>query len=294
MTFLRTLEAYNPVVAAIYFLLVAGITMFCMHPILLGMSLFGALLFFFVQKNRPEGGHSAFVILFLAVALLNPVISHNGVTVLFVLNHNPVTAEAVYYGVGMATMLVAVLYWFRIFTHMMTSDKLLYLFGLLSPKLALVLSMGLRYVPLFRQQVAKVNQTQTGLGLYKEDNIIDRFRGSLRVFSVMVTWTLENGIITADSMTARGYGMGKRTHFSIFRFRRQDVLVLGYVVALFVLTCVSIGNGAMDFSYYPAIEWGQATPWTYIGYFAYGSLVLLPTLMEVEVTIKWNYLQWKI
>lgn len=294
MAFLRTLESYNPVVVAIYFLLVAGIAMFCMHPILLGLSLFGALLFFFVQKSRPEGGHGAFVILFLAVVLLNPVISHNGVTVLFVLNHNPVTAEAVFYGVGMATMLVAVLYWFRMFTHMMTSDKLLYLFGLLSPKLALVLSMGLRYVPLFRQQAAKVNQAQTGLGLYKEDNIIDRFRGGLRVFSVMVTWTLENGIITADSMTARGYGVGGRTHFSIFRFQKKDALLLCVVATLFALTCVSLGNGAMDFSYYPAIAWGQVTPWTYVGYFAYGSLVLLPTLMEVEETIKWNYLQSKI
>lgn len=291
---MRMLEQYHPVVIAIYFLLVAGIAMFCMQPVLLGLSLFGALLYFCVQKDRPKGGHGGFVLLFFAVALLNPVISHNGVTVLFVLNHNPVTAEAFFYGLGMATMLLAVLYWFRIFTHIMTSDKLLCLFGGLSPKLALVLSMGLRYVPLFRQQIQKIHQAQTGLGLYKEDNIIDRFRGGLRVFSVMVTWTLENGIITADSMAARGYGVGKRSHFSIFYFRKNDGLLLGCVALLFALTCVSLGRGALDFSYYPAIEWGQVTPWTYIGYISYGMLVLLPTFLEMGETIKWNYLQRKI
>ena len=104
-------------------------------------------------------------------------------------------------------MIVSVLYWFRTLTHIMTSDKLLYLFGSVSPKLALILSMTLRYIPLFRSQIRKTQQAQKALGLYKEDSIPDNIRGGIRIFSVMVSWALENGVITADSMTARGYGL---------------------------------------------------------------------------------------
>ena len=42
----------------------------------------------------------------------------------------------------------------------------------------------------------------------------------------LLDFQLENGIITADSMTARGYGIGRRSRFSLFRWRRGDALLL--------------------------------------------------------------------
>ncbi len=292
---MRAFEEYNPIAVAVYFFATSGIAMFCMNPVLLLLSLFGALLYSFIRNGFHHAkSHLFSLVLFLVMVLLNPLVSHNGVTVLFVLNHNPVTLEATVYGITAAIMVLAVLYWFRSFTEIMTSDKLLYLFGKLSPKLALVLSMGLRYVPLFTKQAIKINQTQTALGLYKDDNIIDRYRGGLRVFSVMITWALENGIITADSMTARGYGSGKRSHFSIFRFRQTDIIFLLITLLLFVLTVVSIGSGVLDFVYYPSIQASPLSPAAMVGYISYGILILLPTFIEAEEKIKWKYLQSKI
>ncbi|MGN1345202.1 MAG: energy-coupling factor transporter transmembrane component T [Eubacteriales bacterium] len=292
---MRSFEEYNPVATAIYFLSVAGVTMFCMNPVLLLLSLFGALLYFFLRNGRKNGtSHWMFLVLFLVMILLNPLVSHNGTTVLFVLNHNPITLEAAIYGIAAAVMILAVLYWFRSFTQIMTSDRLLYLFGKLSPKLALVLSMGLRYVPLFTRQAAKIHQTQTALGLYKEDNIIDRFRGGLRVFSVLITWALENGITTADSMAARGYGIGKRSHFSIFRLRKADLFLLLAVGILLAATLISIGSGALDFAYYPSVQPTPLSPAAFLGYVSYGILILLPTILDAEEKIKWKTLQSKI
>ena len=43
---MRAFENYNPVAVAVYFLTVAGIAMFCLNPLLLSLSLIGAILFF--------------------------------------------------------------------------------------------------------------------------------------------------------------------------------------------------------------------------------------------------------
>lgn len=292
---MRSFGEYNPIAVAVYFLLTAGIAMFCLNPILLALSLTGAMLLF---RFRQGGGHwrsyLGYLGLFVLMTLLNPLLSHNGVTVLFVLNGAPITAEAVLYGAVSAIMVIGTLCWFRSFTEIMKSDKLLYLFGALSPRLALIFSMALRYVPLFAKQTAKVQRTQTALGLYQEDNLVDRTKGGLRICSVMVTWALENGIITADSMAARGYGIGRRSRFSDFRFRRGDVLLLAAVLGLSALTLIAMGLGALDFECYPAIRFSPPSAWTGVGYISYGILTLLPAILEGKERIKWKYLESKI
>ena len=64
----------------------------------------------------------------------------------------------------------------------------------------------------------------------------------------------ENGVVTADSMTARGYGVGKRTHFALFRFRAEDAAVIAAVLALGAVTVLGIARGAVGFEWYPAIK----------------------------------------
>ena len=292
---MRTLEDSNPIAAAAYFFAVTGIAMFSMNPCLLLISLCGALLYFLVRnKTRGAATHLWMLGLFFVLSLANPLFSHNGATVLFILNDNPVTLEAAVYGVVAAMMVLAVLYWFRSFAQIMTSDKLLYIFGGLSPKTALVLSMGLRYVPLYSRQASKIRHSQIALGLYKDDNLIDRFRGGVRIFSVLVTWALENGIVTADSMAARGYGSGRRSRFSIFRFSWSDVFLMTATLVLFGFTAVSVGSGSLLFTFYPTIQPPDVTPLAVSGCVSYGLLVLLPTILEAEEKIRWTCLKLKI
>ena len=292
---MQNFENLNPITVSVYFLTVTGISMFCMNPILLCFSLFGSILFFLFRNGRKHiKSHFGFLCLFLIMAIINPLFSHNGATVLFVINDSPITLEALLYGFVAAAMILAVLYWFRSFTQVMTSDKLLYVFGKLSPKLSLILSMGLRYVPLFNRQTKKINATQTALGLYKEDNIIDRVKGGTRVFSVLLTWALEKGIITADSMAARGYGIGKRTHFSVFRLCMADVILLPMTLVLGIITCISLGTNALDITFYPKIKISALTPVSVLGLIAYGTLTMLPIILELTEKIKWNCLKSKI
>ena len=287
---MRRFADHNPAAVAVYYLCAAGVCMFCMDPVVLVLSGLGALVSLAVTGLlRQWRIHLYTLALFAAMALINPLVSHNGVTVLFVMNHNPVTLEAFIYGVAAGGMIVAVMTWFRAFTAVMTSDKLLYIFGSLSPKLALMLSMALRYVPLFTRQVHKVSQSQQALGLYKEDNLIDRMRGGMRVFSVMVTWTLENGIITADSMTARGYGTGRRTRFAIFRWTRGDVLLLAATLLLTALTVICLSG--RDVRYYPAFRLPPVTARAMAGFVSYGLLTWLPAFITGKEALKWHCLR---
>ena len=266
--------------------------MFCSYPILMAISLSGAVLFFLIRNGFTHGKtHLFFWLLFAVLALANPLVSHNGKTVLFVMNHNPVTLEAALYGVNSAVMIIGVLYWFRSFTQIMTSEKLLYITGALSPKLSLVLSMALRSVPLFSRQSAKISAAQTAMGLYKDDNIVDDIRGKSRIFSIMVTWALENGIITADSMEARGYGIGRRTQLRRFGFRTGDILLLTATLALLGVTAAAIGTGALSFEFYPSMKIKELTFLGISGIISYAALVLLPVIIETEAELRWKYLR---
>ncbi|MBQ8177464.1 MAG: energy-coupling factor transporter transmembrane protein EcfT [Oscillospiraceae bacterium] len=290
---MHTFADSNPIAATVYFFVVAGIAMFSANPVISAISLLGAVALFIVNNGRKGlSTHIFSIILFAAMSLINPLVSHNGATVLFVMNNNPITLEAFVYGVCSAVTVIAVLYWFNSFSLIMTSDKLLYIFGALSPKLALTLSMALRYVPLFGTQIKKVQASQRALGLYKDDNIVDSFKGGIRVFSIMITWALENGIVTADSMTARGYGIGKRSRFSLFRFRTEDVLV---ICASLLLGAITIyGTIGAVFVFYPYISAPEITAKSAAGYAAYGILNILPVIITVKEELKWKYLRSKI
>ncbi len=287
---MRTFADSHPFSAAAYFAAAAGVAMFSMDPVVLGLSLAGAVAMLVLLGGfHPLGSHLWMLGLFAVMAVINPLTHHDGVTVLLVVNDNPITLEACFYGLAAAGMITASLYWFRCFSRMMTSDRLLTLLSGLSPRLSLVVSMGLRYVPLYGRQLKKVQMTQRGLGLYREENLPDSLRGGLRVFSVMTTWALENGVITADSMTARGYGLRRRSHFRKERFTLQDGLLTFLSLALAGLALW--GAAGRSVAYYPAFTMSPVTGRVGLGYGAYGALMLLPHLMQAKEAIRWHF--WK-
>ncbi len=281
----------NPAVIMTYYLSVIGTAMFCMDPVVIALSLVGACaLFVTLDKKHSLKLHISFFLLFLVMALINPIWYHNGVTVLFVVNDSPITLEALMYGISASAMIVSVLYRLRTFTMIMTADKLLYVFGRLSPQLSLVLSMALRFVPLIRTQTAKVRSTQKALGIYREDNIADTLKGEMRIFSIIATWALENGIITSDSMEARGYGEHRRTNFSLFRFTRGDAVFLALCLIPAAVFAAAVASGEAAFTFYPAMSGTAVTPLSAAGYSAYGFLSLLPCILEWKEDIRWKYL----
>ena len=161
---MNTFASYHPAVLMLYFIAVLLIAMFTQNPVLLALALLGGVSFCTLLERPKDFLHNmAFYIpLFLMIAITNPLFSHNGVTPLFFLNGNPVTLEAVLYGLDIAAMLVAVMYWFKCYNHIMTSEKILFLFGKVIPKLSLLLStapVSYTHLDVYKRQVLR-----SGLG----------------------------------------------------------------------------------------------------------------------------------
>ena len=291
---MKPLEKYNPAVLFLYFLLLASLAMFAANPVMIAIS--------FVAMNAAavaycrEGLARAYIfyaIIFVLTSLANPVFSHNGVTVLLVVNDNPVTLEAVMYGVMTGFMILSVLLLFRVFSTLMTSDRLLYIFGRAFPKLGLLLAMTLRFVPLFGRQRRKIEDTQRTLGLYKDENAIDTIKGKISVLSAMTTWGLENGIVTADSMSARGYGLRRRrTSFSMFRFERSDLVMLLVVIVSCAFVLFGIATDKLKTDFYPRMQLPPSSIYATVCYILYAGLAVFPLAAKVAEDIRWKYLRF--
>ncbi|MBR5405169.1 MAG: cobalt transport protein [Oscillospiraceae bacterium] len=272
----------NPLAAAAHLLGIVCITIFCTEPLLLALSFCCAFtLYLLINGSRNRAFHIGALGMPALFALLNPLWNQHGTTVLFLINDRAITAEAFFFGAVTGVRLAAVLYWFRIFSDMMTSEKLFYLFRFLSPKLALVFTMAVRNLTLFRQQAQKIQTAQKGMGLYRENHLIDDLRGRLRVFSILMTWALENGIITANSMAARGYGIGRRTSFTYFRWRTADMIFLLVTLALGAAVSALLAGGTGQWQFYPVCEAPAGSVQYYALIAAFSLLAVLPILHEI-------------
>jgi len=286
-------KTFHPIVGFIYFFVVIAFSMMLMHPICLVITLLCSVVYSgLLKKNMLI---SAFVIVILSM-VFNPLFNHRGVTVLaYFPNGNPMTMETLAYGCAAGAMLASVICWFSCFNKVITSDKIIYLFGKIMPSLSLVVSMVLRFVPRFKEQLRVISVAQRCIGAdITNGNIIKRTKNGMSIFSVLVTWALENSVDTADSMKSRGYGLPGRTAFSIYVFDRRDFVVL--LIVVFLSTYVLLGYlcGSFDFIYYPYIKCSDTSFYSVSVFFAYLCLCGLPVIIELLEELKWKYLISKI
>ena len=275
----------HPTVNFLYFGLVLPFTMCFDHPLCRFVSLAGALCYTLYLNGRKAAGFTLKYMLpmLLLTAIINPAFSHEGVTILTYLpSGNPLTMESILFGASAALMLVSVILWFACYNTVMTSDKFVYLFGRIIPALSLVLSMTLRFVPKFRAQIHTVSEAQRCVGRdVKNGTVLQRIRNGVTILSIMVTWTLENAIETADSMRGRGYGLPGRTAYSIYRFDERDrmaLLWLAFCGGTIIAAWIAKG---FYWRWYPSVKFTPFDPIVIFFHLVYIALCFTPLLMDL-------------
>ncbi|MBE6032347.1 MAG: energy-coupling factor transporter transmembrane protein EcfT [Firmicutes bacterium] len=291
-------STYHPTINFLYFALVILMAMFFMHPVCLGISLFCALAYsIYLRGKKAVAFNLKYMLpLLILTAILNPAFNHRGITILTYLpSGNPLTAESIAYGLAAAVMLITVIGWFACYSTIMTSDKFVYLFGRVIPALSLILSMALRFIPRFRAQMKVVINAQRCVGRdLKQGKLLDRCKNGLKILSIMITWSLENAIETADSMKSRGYGLPGRTAFSIFRFDGRDLKALLFLLATGGYVIFGALTGGIEYRYFPSMQGIGLTPFSLSLFICYLALCLSPVIIDLWEDRKWQSLQSKI
>ncbi len=284
------LQAIHPAVSLLYFTAVIVFAMFLMNPVCLTLSLLCSAATAVVLNGRKTVLFALKVILPLALLaiVINPFVNHRGVTVLGYLPwNNPLTLESILFGVASAVMLSSTVLWFSSFHTVMTSDKLVFLFGKTLPALGLMLSMSLRFVPKFNAELREVRNAQRLL-FPEKSGLIPRIKSAVRVLSVMISRALEDSLETADSMKARGYGLKGRTAYSRYRMTGQDWFLLSVTIVLTAAIAVFCFCKTARFRYYPSITQLKSAADTFIFYGTYAVLLLIPLILTVGEGIRWR------
>ena len=241
---------YHPLTNFIFFTTITLITVLSLHPAVLCVSFAGAFIYGVVLNGFVKTLKSALCFalpIALLTAVINPLFNHYGVTVLFFLpGGNPFTLETVLYGLSSGLMMASIVMWFICISKVMTSDKYICLIGNAFPHAALLISMIMRFVPLFDRQRRKIKSARQCVGQCGGE--------SLTNLSILTTWALENNVHIADSMISRGYGSGRRTFYGIYTFKKRDVFALLYMTLFALIYLTGCLCGVFKASYDPIIN----------------------------------------
>lgn len=279
----------HPAVNALFFVLAALPAALNSHPLILLTSASAAFAYSLRLRGRESLGR-ALALLILPVALtslINGAFSHYGVTTLYTLpSGNRITLESFAFGAAAGTAIAAMLLWFVCWTEVMTEDKFMCLFGRIAPHTALLVLMILRFVPLYSERFTETVKTLEAGNAEKKR--LARLRNACRAASGVVTWALERSIDTADSMRARGYGAGRRTSYTRFRFSARDALPAACIAAAGAAAAVGFACGALEAGYNPIIYVERPDTAGVIAAAAYALLCFTPLIYDLAEEIRWN------
>lgn len=276
-------DSYHPAINLIFFAAVIAAAAVFQQPAFLAAAYFCA----FVYSVKLNGARAFVFNLYLvpliaAWALWYGYYHHFGVTPLRrnVIG-NTITLEAIVYGATLGIRGASIIMWLSCLHSVFSSDKVVYLFGRVSPRLSLFLSVLLRMVPRIRCQAARISMAQRCIGRGpNQGNFLHRIQNRFRVFSILITWQIESAVQTSDSMRSRGHSLRGRTAFSIYRFdvRDRTLVIIMFLCIAIVMTGVLFDQTRI--LYNPRIVMNRVTPLSHLFYGAYIVFCLLPPLLQ--------------
>ena len=286
---------YHPVVNFLFFIAAVVCAVVFFHPAFVAVSVVCSLLYLILVRHRKALRLIlGLAIVWAIITVCNPLIDPNGQMVLFTwVGGRHYTLEALYYGMALGGIFVSVISWFAAYNSVMSSDKFLYLFGRFVPSVSLVLTMVLRLVPNFKKKALQIAAARKTVGKAgSSGKTSEKLENAMAVVSALTGWALEGGIIMADSMRCRGYGIGERSTFSIYRFIRRDAGVFALMAVLLAGVIFCGVHGAARTQYVPVMDIaGVDQPYTMIGLIAFAAFLLIPTVIHLAEAVRWHILK---
>jgi len=285
-------SSIHPLPAFLYYAALLGLSMLLLHPIYLLTAVAWTLWLWNMtdKKGISPKKIGYYVLTGAVIAMANPLFTHRGATILFYMLDQPVTLESVVYGFLMMLSLLAILFAFQSYQLVMTGEKTMVLFARMAPRTTLVIRMAMRFVPLLLRRFKQVYDVQRTQGMSQGRRSLRRkARDGMQLVSILLTWSLEEAIISARSMRARGYGLHRRTNYTRYRMRRGDWILLIAIAVTVGVILIGKYVGYATFETYPRLGTIAFADYEWAVYFAYCSFLLIPLYLEGKEWYSWRW-----
>ena len=203
-----------------------------------------------------------FIPLSVLIMILNPLLNRTGAHKIYLWSNFFVTYEAIAYGILMSLALLIVILIFSSYNQSVSYQEMLYIFSKKLPIISMIIVMALRFIPLINSraiEVQKLNHLKNYGVEYQVDEAIDdsnkldldEFNSNIntdydskfidkiksnkriapiikeaknlgKIMGITVSWSLEESILTAKSMKARGYNATERTRYLSYKYVNTD------------------------------------------------------------------------
>ena len=206
---------------------------------------------------------ACYIMLTVITGAFNCCFNHSGENVFLYVNDTPLTLDALFYGIYTGVMISCLLMWFKVFNHSMDTGRINYLIGRRFPVTGLIISMCFSFTNRFKRKLDNIRQA-----LYTLDMGGLTIKNAAVTFNTLINVMLYDAVLTADSMTARGYGLKHRKLYKRYSICTEDVVFI-IISALFFILAVFFRPFIIP-------------------------LILAPVFYNVYKEILWKFYQWKI
>lgn len=282
---IRGFTAIHPFVLLVFYILAITFIMYYQEIVFLVIvgSVIVIINLFLDLGVRLKKWLKALLFMGIFIIIFTPVFNHIGTTVLFYLFSWTITLEAVLQGVVFAITLFNIISLFITFNLTLTNDKLLFLFGRVFPKWALLTMLSIRFIPLLKDRLTEIEAVQRFKhGKMAKPSFKQRLKNGMAQIQILLSWSLEESIQTADSMDARGYGLGKRSKYHRYRMHVRDGIILIILLIIFSLFIISIYSSSplkiLDMTGFERVLKALII-----------MLFCLPIVLEGKEVVKWRY-----
>lgn len=276
--------SYHPFLNFMFFAAVFVFTVWWTHPAFLAVSYTCA----FAYSVKLRGARAVVLnVALVPLAFLWGVWfathTHFGVTMLgTTIIGNNITLESAVFGVVQGFMLTSVVMWLSCLFSVFTADKVVYLLGRVSPRLALILAIVLRAVPVVANRGKRIGVAQRGIGAgVGQGSVPRRIVHVVHHVSALVTWSADRFMEMAESMRSRGSRLRGRTAFSLYRFDNRDRSLALFLVALITVCGVGAAFGQPFMLYSPEIVANRFTAATFVFLAVFFLLCITPLALQV-------------
>jgi energy-coupling factor transport system permease protein len=187
----------------------------------------------------------------LLVALVNPIVVRDGLTVFARLGNVPpfgevdLTVEALAYGALLGARLVVVMLCCALASAAVDPDEVLRLFRRVSFRSALTAALATRLVPVLARDARRMAEARACRP--------DRRAGRVDVLRAVATGALDRAVDVAATLEVRGYGSRAAGRLPAAPWSRHDVAFLAAAVALAAVAAGAHLAGVAAFHAYPTL-----------------------------------------